>query len=224
MLDHKVWSVEFAKVIACSQCSIHTCKNLLRDSEENIPQPGFVGRDYDTKRVLMVGQNPAITKSDAALASDRPYTAELRKLRDFTTEKNLRSLLKVARGFMPGWRVHQDYFPLKECGLTLDQLAYTNIVRCRTARFNPKKKKLEDTPPNRCVAEQCTTLHFTQWVDLLKPSVIIFLGKYAYDYGKSAATERKIPFDFLDRERSRSSCLRNADRARVAKLVRKIVG
>jgi len=224
MLDHKVWSVEFAKVIACSQCSTLTCKSLLRDSEENIPQPGFVGRDYDTKRVLMVGQNPAITKSDAALAADRPYTAELRKLRDFTTEKNLRSLLTVARGFMPSWRFHQGYFPLKECGLALDQLAYTNIVRCRTARFNPKKQKLEDTPPNRRVAEQCAALHFTQWVDLLKPRVIIFLGKYAHDYGNSAAAERNIPFDFLDRERSRSSCLRKSDRERVANLVREIVG
>jgi uracil-DNA glycosylase len=224
MIDHKVWSREFAKVIACSKCSIHTCKNLLRDSEENIPQPGFVGKDYDTKRVLMVGQNPAITKSDSALDADRPYTAELRKLRDSPTTNNLRSLLTVARGFMPSWRVHQDYFPLRECGLTLDQLAYTNIVRCRTARFNLKTQKLEDTPPNRRVAAQCASLHFTHWVDLLKPRVIIFLGKYAHDYGASVAMEREIPCGFLNRERSRSPTLRNADRERVAALVRKIVG
>lgn len=223
MIDYTTWSLEFQKIIACSQCSTLTCKNLLRDSEENIPQPGFVGKDFEAKRVLLVGQNPAITKSDWALSADRPYTAALRKLRDSPTEDSLRSLLSTARDFMPSWRVHQDYFPLLECGLTLDQLAYTNVVRCRTARLNPKKLKLEDTPPNRRVAEQCTGLHFTRWVDALNPRVIIFIGKYACYHGRSVAIERKIPFDFLNRERSRSSDLRNADRVRVANLVRSIV-
>jgi len=223
MLDRATLPNEFARIINCSQCTTQTCKNLLRDSEENVPQPGFLGIRYEAKRVLMVGQNPAITKSERALAADQPYTALLRKLRDDPTEGTLRSLLAVARDFMPSWRVHQDYFPLQECGLALDELAYINIVRCRTARFDQRKGKLDDTRPNSNVAKQCVESHFTGWVDRLDPRVIIFLGKYAYDYGSPIAKKKNIPCDYLNRQRSRGAELRTADRNRVAKLVRAIV-
>ena len=91
-------------------------------------------------------------------------------------------------------------------------------------RFNHKKQKMEDTRPNRQVAETCVTTHFTRWVKLLEPRVIIFLGKYAWDCGQAIASEMKIPADYLDRERSRPSQLRIADRERVAALVQKHVG
>jgi len=220
MLDHNAWSSEFASVVSCSKCTTQTCKNLLRDDNENVPQPGFIGRSYDQKRVLLAGQNPAITKSAKALAADMPYTAALRQIRDKPTKSNLVSLLALTRDFMPSWRVHQDYFPLRECGLSLDELAYLNVVRCRTARLNQQTNKSEDTPPNRRVAEACVASHFARWVDLLNPRVIVFLGKYAWDYGHAVAEARNIPADYLDRERSRPGHLRNADRARVAALVR----
>lgn len=77
MLDHALWSNEFANVVSCSRCTTTTCKNLLRDLEENVPQPGFIGTKYYEERVLLFGQNPAITKSEQALAANRPYTAKL---------------------------------------------------------------------------------------------------------------------------------------------------
>ena len=218
------WPSEFSTVISCVICTTDTCKNLLRDDAENIPQPGFIGGNYNQKRVMLVGQNPAITKSQQALEADKPYTKALRRLRDDPSEESLASFLKIARGFMPSWRVHQDYFPLHECRVSLDDLAYLNVVRCRTERFNHKKQKMEDTRPNRQVAETCVTTHFTRWVKLLEPRVIIFLGKCAWDCGQAIASEMKIPADYLDRERSRPSQLRIADRERVAALVQKHVG
>lgn len=211
-------------MVSCVRCTTHTCKNLLRDDSENVPQPGFVGKDYNHKRLMLVGQNPAITKSRQALEADMPYTQAMRRLRDDPSEANLAALLDIARGFMPSWRIHQDYFPLAECRVSLDDLAYINVVRCRTARFNHKKQKMEDTPPNRRVAEECVATHFTRWVKLLRPRAIIFLGKYAWDYGREVASAMSIPADYLDRERSRPTHLRNDDRARVAALVRNHVG
>lgn len=222
-LDIASWPAEFARVVNCSRCTTLTGRNLLRDALENIPQPGFIGANFERKRVLLVGPNPAITKSAQSLAADQPYTAMLRQLRDAPTEANFRLLLTVTRDFMPTWRVHQDYFPLRECGLELDDLAYMNVVRCRTARVNRSTGKLDDTPPNRRVVEMCVAEHFARWVDLLNPRIILFIGKYARDYGSAVALERQIPFDYLNRERSRTSELRASDLDRVARLLRRIV-
>lgn len=220
---HVNWPAEFSTVIRCTRCTTSICKNLLRDSEENVPQPGFIGSRYADKRVLLVGQNPAITKSDRALIADKPYTAALRKLRDNPTGANFMALLTITEGFMPSWRVHQDYFPLRESGLALGDLAYLNIVRCRTASFN-QRRKLDDAPPNQNVINNCVDNHFDRWVSLLAPRVIVFIGKFAHDHAHHIAAARGIPYDYLNRERSLDSTSRNLDKFRVSKLIREIVG
>jgi hypothetical protein len=218
------WPGHFSAVISCTHCTTQTCSTLLRDSFENVPQPGFIGCHYDRKRVLLVGQNPAITKSEQALHADMPYTKALRTLRENPTGEALESLLTVARDFMPTWRMTQDYFPLKECGLSLDELAYVNLVRCRTGRLDKNTNRLGDARPNRKLTQNCVAEHFSKWVELLAPRVIVFLGKFAWDDGQAVATSLGVPADYLNRQRSRSGELRQGDRDRVAALVRGNVG
>ena len=208
---------EFAKVVECERCSTNDCRSLLRDSGENVPQPGFVGTAYWHKRILIVGQNPAITKGAASELADRPYTAALRALRDKKTIVTYEELWRITTEFLPTWRVHQDYFPLIECDLSLQDLAYCNIVRCRTARNG------DNVPPNDRVAFRCADAHFSRWVQWLEPRAIIFLGKYAYDRGKEIADRFGVPSDFLNRVRNHPEELRRADRARVAALVRSVI-
>jgi hypothetical protein len=119
---------------------------LLRDEGENIPQPGYVGIRYWTKRVLLVGQNPAVPPEPLA-AEDRPYTNALRTVRNAPTPESYDQLHSILRDFIPRWPVHGSYFPLTECGLDLDEIAYCNLVRCRTVSNR--------TPPAQ-VATACT--------------------------------------------------------------------
>jgi len=224
MFDLTDWPRHFAEVVSCTKCTKQSCKALLRDEVENVPQPGFIGRNYDRKRVMLVGQNPAITKSEQARHADMPYTKALRILRDDPTAATLDSLLLVAYEFMPTWRVTQAYFPLHECGLSLDELAYVNLIRCRTARLNRDTNRLGDARPNRKLTENCVTEHFEKWVRELAPRVIVFLGKFAWDGGRHVAASRNVPADYLNRARSHSGDLRRADRERVAALVRQNVG
>jgi hypothetical protein len=72
------WNLEFAKVIQCTNCTALIDANLLRDVEENVPQPGYIGKKYLQARVILIGQNPGTPKS--LVMEDRPYTAALRTL------------------------------------------------------------------------------------------------------------------------------------------------
>jgi hypothetical protein len=125
------WPVEFAKVIACRHCKTEDCRKLLRDEQENIPQPGYIGSRYGASRLLLVGQNPGIG-TGARTAPDRVYTASLREVARNPSTTAYRSLSVVMEDFVPSWPVHGNYFPLRECGLTLQDIAYCNTVRCRT--------------------------------------------------------------------------------------------
>ena len=207
------WHIEFARIINCAGCSVTIDHNLLRDSDENIPQPGYIGTNYDTTRVLLVGQNPGTPKSLAE--KDRPYTAALRALRDEPTPTRYLRLTEVLDKFIPEWPVHGKYFPLSECGLSLQDIAYCNIVRCRTRG---------DKAPNIKMTEKCANNHFSRWLRILSPRVVVFIGKWASARGASTISATNIPHTFINRQRSLSTAERVANRAAVVSLVRQYCG
>jgi|SRR5579884_2631469 len=209
----KDWPSEFARIIRCEACTNAMDPNLLRDNLENVPQPGYIGQRYRESGVLLVGQNPGTPKSLAPI--DPPYTRALRALRDESTPERYVELLQVMRGVIPQWPIHGSYFPLAECDLALDDIAYLNVVRCRTTK---------DRAPGRTLVRQCTAIHFDRWFKLLAPRVVVFIGKWAYERASGHAKGAGVPCAFINRERSLSSQERRANRAEVIALVRKYRG
>jgi hypothetical protein len=138
------------------------------------------------------------------------YTGALRALRDETNWQNMTSLNKVLLDFVPDWPVHGNYFPLQECGLRLEDIAYFNVVRCRTQA---------NTPPGSGVVRNCLD-HFDRWLALLRPRVLVFIGKWAFDQAGHLAARRGIPAGFMNRERSLSTAKRVENREEVVALVR----
>lgn len=206
-------NIEFARVIACKSCTTATDSKLLRDDGENVPQPGYIGSNYRNVRVLLVGQNPGTPKSLAE--EDLHYTAALRALRDEPTIQRYKQLRTVLRTFILRWPVQNNHFPLTESGLTLDDIAYCNIVRCRTAN---------DSKPGETLAKQCLNGHFIRWLNLLKPKVVVFIGKWAWRQGGNTVSAQGIPCTFINRQRSLSADERVENRAQAVALVRKYRG
>lgn len=201
------WPAAFAGIIGCERCTLVHDRNLLRDAYENVPQPGWVGAAYATKRVLLIGQNPGTPKTLAD--ADRPYTAALRALRDEPSRSEYEQLRAVLRDFIPTWPVHGSYFPLAECGLRLDEIAYFNLVRCRT---------MHDRAPNARLVEACSS-HLRQWLVQLAPRVVVFIGKWAWERGRPAVEAAGIPCAYMNRQRSLASEARAANRQEVIRLV-----
>lgn len=202
-------AAEFARVIQCKACTNDSYAKLLRDSEQNVPQPGYIGPKYWESRVLLVGQNPGTPKSLAD--ADLLYTAALRQLRDAPTEPNYQALEMKLKEFIPQWPVHGNYFPLAEAGLTLDDIAYFNVVRCRT---------VADAAPGVNLVRNCLSHHFTRWLDELAPRAVVFIGKWAADQAAYVVESRSIPYMFMNRCRSLSSEERAENRLSVVRFVR----
>lgn len=205
-----VWHAEFARVIACTSCTSSTDRNLLRDDTENVPQPGYVGANYNKSRVLLVGQNPGTRKTRRAV-QDLQYTAALCSLRDEPIAQRYEKLTVVLEDFIPQWPVHGNYFPLRDCGLTLSDITYFNVVRCRTRN---------DLAPGKCLSDVCLSQHFGRWLHLLQPRVVVFIGKWAAKRGAAQVVAEGVPYECMNRQRSLSSVKRAENRESVVNLVR----
>jgi hypothetical protein len=212
IVDPRVqWPIEFAKVISCAKCSKATDRNLMRDTDENVPQPGYIGKAYAQTGLLLVGQNPYVPNAELA-AEDRVYTAALRALRDAPTEQAYADLQVILRRFVPKWPVQKNYFPLLECGLTLDDIAYMNLVRCRTGK---------DKAPNDKTVTECQRMHFEPWLEKLQPTCVVFIGVWSYNKSRMAVNARNIPCAIINRQRSLRRSERIANRTEVVEFVRK---
>lgn len=199
-----LWPAEFATIVACKACSSSQSAKLLRDDEHNVPQPGYIGRRYWKRRVLLVGQNPAAT--DRFTAEDQRYTSALQGLRDSPDEPHYRQVELLLDAFIPKWPVHGNYFPLRECGLGLDEIAYFNAVRCRT---------IANATPDTRMSQNCVQRHLARWFDLLEPRVVVFVGKWAADQAAHEVERRNIPSAFMNRQRSLSAAERAQNRSAV---------
>tara|TARA_B100000614_G_C14337493_1_gene407422 strand:+ start:53 stop:694 length:642 start_codon:yes stop_codon:yes gene_type:complete len=197
----------FTNVIQCTQCTELTSAKLLRDTAENIPQPGWVGSNYSEHRVLLVGQNPGVPPGRLQ-AKDSIYTAALRALGEMRSEESYGRLRVVLRDFVPEWPVQRNYFPLAESGLGLEDIAYCNVVRCRT---------VANATPSQRLVDNCMN-HFDEFVEAVEPRVVVFIGKWAHD--RAAGRLGDIPHAFMNRMRSLSGEQRRQNREEVVALVK----
>ena len=146
----------FTSVLRCERCPV---SDVLRDRKENVPQPGWVGRRY--AGILFIGQNPGYRKERTG-HHDEPYIAALRQVSD---EKTLEQLHDQMATSLPNFAMYRKYLQ----GINYEQVAFINVVRCRTAG---------DGKPKKGAIENCRS-HLGQWINALRPRLIVFNGKWA---------------------------------------------
>jgi uracil-DNA glycosylase len=100
----------FADVISCDLCDEYTSQKLLRDNLENVPQPGYIGKDYEKSKLLLVGQNPGLAP-DRMLSRDKIYTKSLRDLASLRTIESYDNFYETVVDFVPEWPVNRNYVP-----------------------------------------------------------------------------------------------------------------
>ena len=200
---------EFSNVIGCERCS---AADVQRDAFFNLPQPGFIGKNYAAHKVIFIGQNPG-TSPDHFAAEDKLYADLLLKLRQEQDSAAYSELYEFLQDFMQKWQVNKSYFPLDECGLRLEDIAYFNLVRCRT-RGN--------AVPIRNVTSTCMN-HFLNWIKILSPAVIVCIGKNPYDGISQELEKRGIPCYFINRAHNRSNSERQINRNNAGNFVKNVL-
>ena len=204
---------KFARVVKCDVCFRSSYPKLLRDDSFNLPQPGYIGTNYKNTRVLLVGQNPG-RSHDYSNASDEEFASALIAVKKDENAQAVNKVRNILDRIMPTWDIFKTYFPLADCGLRLDDIAYTNIVRCRTE---------ENAKPGVRIARTCISKHFIPWLDWLEPRFVLCMGKWAHDKISYELEARGIPYAFINRDRSLSNSERRRNRRDVAKRVRYVL-
>jgi hypothetical protein len=203
----------FREVLECTRCERAHDPNLVRDSS-NPPQPGFVGPRYAEARVLLIGQNPRIAPERLGPV-DKEYINPLLAFLSRPEPDAYSTLREHILRYVPSWPIHGRYFPLTEAGLTVDQIAFCNVVRCRTTG---------NAQPGPGLVGRCVATHLDRWVEVLRPRVIVFLGKWSADRGAASAIRFGVPFYVINRDRSLTSAQRAENRAEVAARARVAAG
>jgi hypothetical protein len=160
---------------------------------------------------LLIVQNPGVDTVGLA-ARDRVYTAALWQLAENPSAAAYVSLCTIMEDHVPSWPVHGSYFPLRECRITLQDIAYCNAVRCRTIR---------NSPPSTRQTNNCISTHVRRWLDILKTRAGVFIDKWASDQCRTVTDELSIPWAFMNRQRSLSGFERYRNRQEVVARVKK---
>ena len=190
----------FTDVLRCERCPVSAVK---RDPKYNIPQPGWVGRDY--AGVMFVGQNPGEGNTPPT-RPDQTYLDALRKVSDIQTLNFMHDQLKAATDTFVYYRsFHFD--------TNIEQVAYINAVRCRT-RGN--------AAPDETVRQQCRK-HFLSWVRCLQPSAVVYLGLYAERATGDLLNRLGIEYRSISRQRSLPAEQRKSQHEAAVQLIESVL-
>ena len=202
----------FKAIINCRQCS--GINNILCDDNFNLPQPGYVGKNYAQKRVLLIAQNPGDCQPGHKLFDQaQTYARIIKQFSDDIDKKQFDLLNDFLAKFIPTWPLFNK-IPLNEAGITINDIAYINLIHCRT--FQNK------SVPVKC-ARNCIETHFMNTLNVLKPNVVISLGKWANDRVSNILTEANIPHSYINRLRNLSSEKREVNKKEVISLIKEYV-
>lgn len=192
----------FTSVTACARCAAPA---VLRDTDSNIPQPGWVGRRY--AGLMFIGQNPGARRVGAAqLAADIPYINALRTVDDAATLDRMHDVLKVsAEAFV--------YYRSFGFDVDMERVAYINAVRCRTS---------ENAAPGKAVVQACRT-HLARWLDVLAPRGVVYLGTFAEAHTSDLLLQRRIRYVSISRQRSLSAERRQAQMAAATAFIAEVL-
>jgi len=200
----------FSNVINCERCSLLTASKLVRDKSENVPQPGFIGKNYEKKRVLLIGRNPGACPPSMK-TRDLVYMQALLNLGSQQTVHTYDTLYYTLLNYMPDWRICRDYFQLDECGLYLEDIAFFNVVRCRTDK---------NETPSKSLTQNCMNEYLVSFIDIIEPKVIVCIGKWAFDQLNPLIGDRNINTTYINGDRSLNSDERKYNRKAVVDIVR----
>jgi hypothetical protein len=195
-MDYQKIAEEFSNVINCKLCPETT--GALRDGEENIPQPGFIGKQYFDYRILFIEKNPGPNQKKR-----KDFNIEIqfnKRLHELANSPNKELLFSsdifnayekyLVKGKGRNKDIPQIFDTLK---IDLDCIAHFNEARCRTKE---NKYYLPEGMRSNCET------HFRSFIKLLKPKVVIFIGKGVSNKCKKIIEEYNILNDFLDRNQN----------------------
>ncbi len=160
---------------------------------DQLPQPGYVGRNYQPGGLVFVSMNPG-GGSGVGLGPDdlSQYEAlnRLRDCKDFEIAERFSDVMDVLIEIMPRWKIIRNFVDpiLRSTGVSFSSIAYFNLLKWRTSSSNNLKTLYDISWKD----------HTKQQVCILKPSVVIAVGVDAGNAFRRHHTDA-LHFDMIPR-------------------------
>jgi hypothetical protein len=139
---------------------------------DQIAQPGYIGAEY-SGRLVFVSMNPG-NGVDGLSEDDLEQYPALERLRDAGPHELVsvfQQLNNILAEITPHWKIYKKLVApiLSGAGIPVSQIAYLTLLQWRTEKSNGL----------RPLYDRCWKAHTQAQMDLLKPRMIILLGKSA---------------------------------------------
>ena len=181
--------------ISCMDCSNTTkqCHGILKDFKNGIPPRGFLYKSFPVK-ILVVSKNPGhplngeIQKYKGKIGSDlyKAYRDHQEELYNNLYKSKDRSLIFHKNLFQ-----YLSYFldVENQVDVLYQEIAHTNIVKCSTKgerdKLNPK------------TMEECYEKFFRTELNLLKPKILLALGREVENFLNKKKAEHGLPVIYV---------------------------
>ena len=153
------------------------CKNDFEQLDISVrPQGGFIGKNYEKSRVLIIGQNPGGGKAARGNlgAEDDYYYNQVEEMVKSESRSMFSDFMNyLENDFMPRWPIFRNLDLNAHWEINISDIALINAVHCRT---------IDDATPNDSISMRCFSEYTLKQINLLEPKAIICFGKKAYDF------------------------------------------
>ena len=163
-----------AAFFGSAEADIPLARSATLQQDDMVPQFGFVGPDYATTRVLLLGINPGNGPKarDHRSATDERMMPALAAFAAAPSQEAFVAAQIAYRTECQTWAVWRNHCSevIRAGGLSLEQVAYSNVLPWRT---NSESAFSDD------VGRRAAKLYALPLIEELKPNVIVALGKRA---------------------------------------------
>lgn len=164
------------------------------------PQPGFLGANYLTRRLVLIGKNPGADSSGNVLHQARQMYELFGQFASNRSMEAFNAIMSYLAEIMPTWKLIRDDLRPGECSFSFpEDIAYLNVIKCATwRRIDGKYKDVLNLVQQ--VVNRCTSEYLSRQLAILAPRAVVCLGKDTSERLDRRILPQSVKFfDYIDR-------------------------
>jgi hypothetical protein len=146
-------------------------RSALLSGDDRTPQFGFVGAQYHSTRILLLGINPGnAPRNDIRTPEDARMMPAILRFAQNPSEQNFTDAMRAYMSECQKWPVWKRHCAevIGAGKISFEQIAYSNCLPWRTA---------SESKFSEFVAKKTAELYVRPLIEELKPSLIVAMGK-----------------------------------------------